>query len=1013
MLALLRRQVTGASSNVTNVSRQRVARNEICWLTEGHGAHGTEPCSPAEVEESLRGRFAFVEETADEPGLRSPQLGALHAILSHRSMETDEPITVVMPTGTGKTETMLAAFAHTPAPTVVIVPSDALRTQIGLKFATFGVLPTANVLQGEFLCPVVGLIKSGLETAAQTDELLDACNVLVSTAAAIAASSDEALARLVDRCERLFVDEAHHVAAKTWRAIADRFHERFIVQFTATPFREDGKHLGGRIPYAYPLRLAQKNGYFAQIDYRSIMDLARPDHAIAGAALDQLRQDLANDLDHVLMARVQTIPRARDVLSIYEQLAPDLGPIRLDSKMLKRDLRSALQSLHDRTSRVVVCVDMLGEGFDLPSLKVAAIHDPHKSLAVTLQFVGRFARVGGEDLGSASVFVPRHAGDVDDRLRRLYGEDSDWNALIRDLTQAEVDRELARSEFEESFGALPHEVAMRTLQPKMSTVVYQAEQLQWNPDALYDLFGIDGLLTTQIAINAKDHVAWFVTAQESPVPWSQFSNFTEVVHHLFVIHAELDKGLLYINSSNNESLHREVARAIGGPDVALIKGDVVYRVLDPLKRRVPINVGLLDAVNRNRRFSMHVGADVLEGFGPTAAQKSKTNIFAYGYAAGARASFGASRKGRIWSYKVAHNLLDWVTWAESVGALVTDDSISVASVMDGFIIPTAAVQRPPLVPLGVEWPYTLLASTSEARQVEFRGESVPLLDLDLRIVEPQLDGPIVFEVRSESWTLTYEITFGAEGPTVAARGPDAEIRLRDRREALAGFMSECGMTVFFEQEAVLSPDGYLIQPDRSRPRFAPSSLEAIDWTGVNLRKESQGPDRDTDSVQHRVIERLSAEADWEVIIDDDGSGEVADIVMLRRDDRVLEVVLVHCKFSGADSPGARLSDLYEVCGQAVKSHKARSEIELVLKKLLRRERLRARRELTGFVEGSQKDLLSILNAARYFDARVTVVIAQPGLSAAQFNNALAELLGCTELYLSETYNTSLRVICSA
>jgi len=59
----------------------------------------------------------------------------------------------------------------------------------------------------------------------------------------------------------------------------------------------------------------------------------------------------------------------------------------------------------------------LGEGFDLPALKVAAIHDPHKSLAVTLQFVGRFAR-SGQGLGDASVFVPRVAGDIDDRLLR-------------------------------------------------------------------------------------------------------------------------------------------------------------------------------------------------------------------------------------------------------------------------------------------------------------------------------------------------------------------------------------------------------------------------------------------------------------------------------------------------------------------------------------------------------------------------------------------------------------------
>ena len=218
------------------------------------------------------------------------QLGALHAILAQRTLETDEPITIVMPTGTGKTETMLATFAHTPAQTLVVVPSDALRTQIGTKFATLGILPLVKVLQGEFLCPVVGLIKSGIKNAEDCNELLDACNVLVSTAAAITASSDEALSRLADRCERLFVDEAHHVAAKTWRTIAERFSERFIVQFTATPFREDGMHLGGRIPYAYPLRLAQKHGYFAEINYRSILSIGRADQSIAAAAVDQLRR---------------------------------------------------------------------------------------------------------------------------------------------------------------------------------------------------------------------------------------------------------------------------------------------------------------------------------------------------------------------------------------------------------------------------------------------------------------------------------------------------------------------------------------------------------------------------------------------------------------------------------------------------------------------------------------------------------------------------------------------------
>src|SRR5262245_13769444 len=101
------------------------------------------------------------------------------------------------------------------------------------------------------------------------------------------------------------------------------------------------------------------------------------------------------------MARVQHIPRADEVVAIYEEMAADLNPVRIDSKMSKKAQTVALALPHDRSSRVIVCVDMLGEGFDLPSLKIAAIHDPHKSLAVTLQFVGRFARVGGAELGEA------------------------------------------------------------------------------------------------------------------------------------------------------------------------------------------------------------------------------------------------------------------------------------------------------------------------------------------------------------------------------------------------------------------------------------------------------------------------------------------------------------------------------------------------------------------------------------------------------------------------------------
>ena len=90
--------------------------------------------TPNKIVESWKGLFRFKKGIGEHQGLRSPQIGALHALLAHAE-EGDESAIVVMPTGTGKTETMLAfLIANTCQKVFVIVPSDALRTQTYRKF---------------------------------------------------------------------------------------------------------------------------------------------------------------------------------------------------------------------------------------------------------------------------------------------------------------------------------------------------------------------------------------------------------------------------------------------------------------------------------------------------------------------------------------------------------------------------------------------------------------------------------------------------------------------------------------------------------------------------------------------------------------------------------------------------------------------------------------------------------------------------------------------------------------
>ena len=992
------------------IATKELYKSELWWVAEGAGAHGPDAFPPETVQRALEGSFSFVAEGPTRQGLRSPQLGALHAILAHRSMEDPEAITIVMPTGTGKTETMLAAFVESPARTLVIVPSDALRTQIASKFVTLGILPEVGAITGDFLCPTVLVLSSGLATPSEVDNVVRRANVVVATPQALNACSEGALARIGELCDRLFVDEAHHTAARTWRSVADLFAQKETVQFTATPYREDGQHLGGRIAYAYPLRLAQRNGYFARINYRSVIELAEPDRAVAAASIEQLRSDLDGGLDHLLMARVSSVARAREVIRHYQEMAPDLAPVRIDTGLVESSQKRNLQALLARESKIVVCVSMLGEGFDLPALKVAAIHDPQKSLAVTLQFIGRFTRVGGDDLGEASAFVPLQVAGIDHRLRKLYGEDADWNEVIEDLTQHQVGQEKKRTDFEREFGSLPHEVAMRSIHPKMSTVTYRGSQLEWDPESIYELF--EGrLLTTRLGINNRDKVVWWVSEEATPVRWGDFSSFVELEHHLYVVHVDDAGGFLYVNSSNNSSLHEKVAEAVGGSGVRLVSGETIYRVLAGIDRRIPKNVGLLDAVSRTRRFSMHVGQDVLAAWRGEGGTKLKTNIFAHGYKDGRSVSFGASRKGRVWSHQEAKDIHDWVQWAREVGPVVTDESISLESVMSGFLLPEPAVERPKLVPLTIEWPYELIATIGDRRRLAYQGEDYALVDCELRLTNHEADGPLGFEVITPTWSLEYTLVFsGDEPPTVQPVGEDGFVQTPKGSTSLASFLTHHGLLVSFENEVVLVEQGFLMRPNREARLFPKSRIEVFDWTDINIKKESQGVERDPETVQFRTIEVLSSESDWEIILDDDGTGELADVVLLRRDDAELHALLVHCKYSSEPRPGARIRDLYDVCGQAMKMNRAKSMPDLLLRRLLRRETKRQSQGGSGLILGDTHTLTSIVRESQVRNLKSEVMIVQPGMSKSKASDDMRALIGGVERFLLDTYGMPLRVV---
>lgn len=998
------------------------------WLTPKRVAstslgldHADQVC--AEVNTSWHDKFVFQEERAapdrtQSVGLRAPQAGALHAVMAHWSVTT-RPGTIVMPTGTGKTEAMLGLLlSHRIPRLIVVVPTDALRTQISQKFLRLGVLNACGCLTDGIRLPIVATLRRVPKTVQEVDEVFRRANVIVTTMQVVSKATAECQSRMAELATHLFVDEAHHIGAKTWGAFRAQFSKRHVLQFTATPFRTDGRSVGGKFIYVYPLRRAQQEQLFRPITFEPIqgIDSDDTDDLIIAKLGEILTRDRAKGLKHLAMARVGDIPRAVRLHKKYAARLSRFNPCIIHSEMSRSDRTAALAALRADESKIIVCVDMLGEGFDLPELKIAALHDRHKSEAVTLQFVGRFTR-SRSDLGDATVIANIAQGDIPETLRRLYAEDADWNEVLNVVGTARTEREERREGVFDGFTEELEGFHLATLFPRMSAVVYRTKCESWRPHEVLSAFKSGALVEGPI-VNETERLAVFVTRHEERLRWSTVREPQNIEYNLYLMHWDEERNLLFINSSRMKELHADVAKAVAGDDVERISGDMMFRVLSGYRRLVLANLGLSETQRRPVRYSMFMGSDIAEQLDtlPGNRNRTKTNVFGQGYTDKGKCTIGCSTKGKIWSYDTTNNFGEWIDWCREAATKLLDATITSDGILRKLVRPRVQSTRPPKPAVGIAWPEGFLLVPEERIDIEIDGQKVPLYDCDIVLADHAVDGPIRFRVGSDERSAAFELVIDENG--VRYLQPDRRevlVHMGKKTRLLADRFKEDPPHIYFaDGDMLVDRELFMLPRDEEREPFDLAKIEVVAWTGVDITKESQGPEKRADSIQRFMIERLGKlENSYEVIFDDDGSGEAADIVAMRLSGSTLIVDLYHCKYSADARAGARLEDLYEVCGQAQKCVRWREKPDVFLKHLARRDGDRVRAgNISRYEHGNSAIVAGWLNRWQEFNYDFSVAIVQPGLAKARAEPSHLELLAATESFLMDTWGMRFRVLAS-
>ncbi len=975
-------------------------------------------CEPSPTYEEIltswnASNFRFIEECDDRIGLRRPQIGGIFSALGHIRSDDRSAATIVMPTGTGKTETILSiVLAGKFERTLVIVPSDALREQTATKFISLGLLFKLNLIDETVLTPRVLAVRQGIKQPSEI-KYLEEANIIIATASALAKYDTNSLSKLAEICSHLIIDEAHHVTANTWNRVKQQFLLKPIFQFTATPFRTDGSRVDGKIIFNYPIKDAQTDGYFKNIEFHPVKEFIdkKSDLAIAKKAVQLLKDDIKNGFDHILMARAGTISRANIIFEIYSAFT-ELNPVLINSK--SKGKAKSLEDIKAGKHKIIVCVDMLGEGFDLPQLKLAALHDVHKSINIMLQFTGRFTRQS-KNLGNAKFIANIANTKVNETLEELYNEDSDWNSVIKDIGTRKISDEKLYQAFRAEFDPASNKIIDLGLDPKISTLIYKANRNQWTPEKLFKFSGKNTRII-DYSISKSKNILIFSAQSLLPVDWSRSQEMRDLRWDLYIAYFDKSTELIFIHSSAKDGDVKKLQHIIA-KDAEKINGENIFRALYGIKRLCFQNVGL-NRDKKNLRYVMYTGTDTKEAIPEIESRRArKSNIFAKGYENGNKITIGCSYKGKIWAMD-SGSVDVWIAWCQSVGKKILDESINTNEIMKTAMQSERLINYPDVAVLNVDWPEDILRKNDSRISIVNNGNEQSIINCDLITSNNKqpISNSLSFFMSHENNLIEITATLLENGICKFDCQSSLKIRIAGKEESIEDYFSENPPVFFLSDTSIIEGCSRYYSNENYLYPFDINKIKTWDWIGVDLSIESQREEKRQNSIQYYTIQAIKD--DFDFVFDDDGSGEVADIVGIKNiDDEELIIHLFHCKFcpskDGVAKPGSRVDDVYQVSGQAVKSVKWVHNVNQLFDRIESREKLRLSQNKSSRIDKGDFDLLMRLKkVSKFSKTRYQIIIVQPAISKNSATPELLSILGSAEAYIKETTGANLEVICS-
>jgi superfamily II DNA or RNA helicase len=931
---------------------------------------------------------------------------------------------------------------------LIVVPSQHLRSQMAAAFSSQRLLVDLNTFGSVHVPPKVLELRG---RPSSWDQVVEH-DVTVALPNSISPVHFDAEHRPpADLFQLVIVDEAHHVPAATWEALVQYFEAPKLF-LTATPVRRDKRRIPAKLLYHYPLRKALEEGLYKSIEpillpYDEPAGPPARDTAIAAAVRDLLARPIHSSSS--VLVRASSRARLQELRAVYSAEGLDL--VLLHNKVPQAQQDAILEQLRRQEISLIGVIGMLGEGIDIPSLRILAYHDKHKSIPATMQLLGRIARTDPEYPQTSALVAVLDADvypELKGAVRRLYEEDAAWADVLPGIIDHEITTEQLDREFIEALPPTPSELDVNHLHPLKRGVIYEVEEEipafsnDTIPDALRVGMKIGGARIVYSGVHEEGQILIVGLRKVEQPRWTTDPSLLDISYEVGIAGLQrstrrTDPALVFLNYES-EAMGAAFEGAFGLNATQLVDPDRLNAYLDNLDRLSVSSVGVRTtsaATRGTATYKNYMGSGVDRGL-----RLLDTVRTALGHVmmqirtdSGSTTAGAALEKGKIW-FTRHDSLRSFSQWLD-------ETALALWSSREGSLHPLLPnVDRARRLN---EWPSAPLLAADFDPHILGKGYVLrardgsdlgALEDLELHVAGlPDAGLPdLAMPAQGQVSVVALHNDRKHELQTIVWRGLiDSTARIsttqdlwvwRGVREegTFSQLLEDYPPTIYFLDGTTTK--GVWRYDVARRTDLDFSLFHAPDWAGTDVTAETRRTVRARGQSQqsvHETLENLLVATPprgvhrW--ILCNDGPGEIADYVVIEQfTTGEVGIALWHAKAAGG-SPGLRINDLQVVVAQAIRSRRWFTSRSLWAELAVRLTG--ASRPAAEIVDGSSpRELLEerlgiresstlswpILNPT----PRGLIGIVQPGISLTTLREALSsDAPSATALGIRELMNT--------